>query len=71
MTEIDRPYKCLVDLSLPAPIYAQHLKDVLSVDGELGNKIVKNFSIVGVQSDLNNSEQQHVKAGDDLRVLRM
>ena len=66
---IDRPYKCKVDLALPTPIYAQHLKDALSVDGELGNKIVKYFSVVRV------SEDEHgvaaASSGEDMRVLRM
>ena len=56
---IDRPYKCKVDIALPSPVYAQHIKDVISVDGELGNKIVKSFSIVEYDE------------GGALQVLRM
>lgn len=63
----DRPYKCKVDIALPSSLYARHLLDVLSVDGELGNKIVKSFSIV--------STKERDDEGDDdddaLRVLRM
>ena len=66
---IDRPYTCRVDLALPSSIYANHLKDVLSVDGELGNKIVKSFSVVGVSSEEHGGQNQNEEK--ELRVLRM
>jgi hypothetical protein len=66
---IDRPYKCKVDLALPSPIYARYLKDVLSVDGELGNKIIKSFSIVGVSEE--DHGLQDADKGEEMRVLRM
>lgn len=66
---IDRPYKCKVDLALPSPIYAQHLKDALSVDGELGNKIVKSFSVVSVSDEEHGV--QDAEKGDETRVLSM
>lgn len=66
---IDRPYKCKVDLALPTPIYAHHLRDALSVDGELGNKIVKSFSIVSVLEEKHAMDATN--NGDDMRVLRM
>lgn len=64
----DRPYKCKVDIALPSSIYAKYLCDVLSVDGELGNKIVKSFSIVST-----NEYHDDDNVGDDdvLRILRM
>ena len=66
MSEIDRPYTCKVDLALPSHTHAQHLKDVLSVDGELGNKIIKTFSVVSVTQ-----EERGVQAEENMRVLRM
>jgi len=41
-----RPYKCVVDVVFDSPTRAKHAMDVLSVDGELGDKVVKNFAIV-------------------------
>jgi hypothetical protein len=67
---IDRAYKCKVDLALPSPIYAQYLKDVLSVDGELGNKITKSFSIVSV-SEMEGHSLQDAERGEEMRILRM
>ena len=67
----DRPYKCKVDIALPSSIYAKHLRDVLSVDGELGNKIVKSFSVVSTKEY--GDDDDNVGNGDDdvLRILRM
>jgi hypothetical protein len=41
-----RPYKAQVEVTFPTPTQAKHAMDVLSVDGELGNKVVKTFAIV-------------------------
>lgn len=41
-----RPYKCVVDVAFDSPTQAKHAMDVLSVDGELGEKVVKNFALV-------------------------
>ena len=77
---IDRPYKCQVDIALPSNIYAQHLKDVLSVDGELGDKIVKSFSVESASADhiRPTKDGDHgiddgdgVSDGGERRVLRM
>ncbi|KAL3788089.1 hypothetical protein HJC23_008151 [Cyclotella cryptica] len=67
--EIDRSYTCRVDLALPSTSHAQLLQDVLSVDGELGNKIAKSFAIVAVSSD--EHEVQDSNEGTDMRVLRI
>lgn len=67
---IGRAYKCKVDLALPSPIYAQYLKEVLSVDGELGNKITKSFSIVSV-SEVEGHSLQDADSGEEMRILRV
>ena len=41
-----RPYKAQVVVTFPTPTQAKHAMDVLSVDGELGNKVIKTFAIV-------------------------
>ena len=46
---IQRPYKCTIHISLPSNQYAQYLKDGISVDTEISNKVVKSFSIVSAQ----------------------
>lgn len=84
MIIIQRPYKCTVHIALPSNIYAQHLKDVISVDQEISNKVVKSFTIVndGISSlnndnncgDDENDINAMEKDGDEcnnLRVLRM
>lgn len=41
-----RPYKCKVEVTFASPDQAKHAMDVLSVDGELGDKVVKNFALI-------------------------
>eukprot|EP00956_Cyclotella_meneghiniana_P015493 scaffold23804_cov48-Cyclotella_meneghiniana.AAC.13 len=68
----DRPYKCKVDIALPSSIYAKHLRDVLSVDGELGNKIVKSFSVVSTMEYGDDDDNVGYDDDDDvLRILRI
>ena len=45
-----RPYKCTVQLSLPSNQYAHYLKDIISVDKEISDKVVKSFSVVDMSS---------------------
>ena len=67
--EVQRPYKCAVNLALPSNQYANHLKDVISVDKEISNKVVKSYSVVGA------SDEDRCDGGgidqDDMRVLQM
>ena len=78
MDNISRPYKSTVHIALPSNQYAQHLKDVVSVDEEVSNKVVKSFSIVTSQevdgSDIdrgNSTIVQDAGQGNEPRVLRM
>mmetsp|Transcript_12573 Transcript_12573/g.30695 ORF Transcript_12573/g.30695 Transcript_12573/m.30695 type:complete len:125 (-) Transcript_12573:1443-1817(-) len=48
--DILRPYKCTVHIALPSNRYAHHLKDVVSVDQEISDKVVKSFSVGRVAS---------------------
>ena len=79
---LQRPYKCTVHIALPNNMYAQHLKDVISVDQEISNKVVKSFTIVNDDGiicgdDENDIGRVMIKNDDDdcsnnnLRVLRM
>jgi predicted dinucleotide-binding enzyme len=75
---ISRLYKSTVHIALPSIQYAQHLKDVISVDEEVSNKVVKSFSIVTSQEVANGGDVDRdidaiVQGGDDdeQRVLRM
>ena len=82
---MQRPYKCTVQLALPSNQYAQHLKDVISVDKEISDKVVKSFSIVrappsdrkavdGVvegQEDGSDGVGVEQEGGGDWRVLQM
>ncbi len=76
--DISRPYKSTVNIALPSIQYAQHLKDVVSVDEEVSNKVVKSFSIVTPQevdgSDDDRGNDAIVRDAEDdntRRVLRM
>ena len=64
---MQRPYKCTVQLALPSNQYAQHLKDVISVDKEISDKVVKSFSIVRAPSDRRavDGVVEHQKGGSD------
>ena len=46
LTEDRRPYKCQVDVKFPSQTQAKRAGEVISVDGELGDKVVKTFSLV-------------------------
>ena len=64
--DLARPYKCTVQLALPSAQYTRHLRDVISVDKEISNKVVKSFSIERALPANDGSND-----GDDMRVLRM
>ncbi|KAL7529455.1 hypothetical protein ACHAWF_002981 [Thalassiosira exigua] len=67
--DVHRPYKCTVHLALPSNQYARHLKDVVSVDKEISNKVVKSFAIV---EDPDEPPGQHdATGGGGMRVLEM
>jgi len=78
---IQRPYKCTIHIALPSNQYAQHLKDVISVDQEISNKVVKSFAIVSasdINSDgrLNKDDRMDIvsddcNGSDDMNVLQM
>ena len=76
---IQRPYKCTIHIALPSNQYAQHLKDVISVDQEISNKVIKSFAIVSA-SDIdgrhNNDDRMDIvsdncNGSDDMNVLQM
>ena len=66
--DLARPYKCTVQLALPSAQYARHLRDVISVDKEISNKVVKSFSIDRAPADDGGDGSGD---GDDISVLRM
>ena len=77
---ISRPYESTVHIALPSAQHAQQLKDVVSVDEEISNKVVKSFSIVtsqeaaayegNIDGGANNSVDKDGEGGSR-RVLRM
>ena len=70
---IQRPYKCTIHISLPSNQYAQYLKDVISVDTEISNKVAKSFSIVSA-SQIDGEEvgsTDHDCDESELNVLQM
>jgi len=78
---ISRPYESTVHIALPSAQHAQQLKDVVSVDEEISNKVVKSFSIVtsqeaaayedhNIDGGANNSVDKDGEDGSR-RVLRM
>lgn len=71
-----RPYKCTARIALPSHLYAEHLKDVISVDQEISDKVVKSFLIVS--HDCSDVDDHRVVVGgdddgfgDNMRVLEM
>jgi len=77
---IQRPYKCTIHIALPSNQYAQHLKDVISVDQEISNKVVKSFAIVSSSSDIDgrhdDNDREDIDSDDcnsseDMNVLQM
>ena len=76
---IQRPYKCTIHIALPSNQYAQHLNDVISVDQEISNKVVKSFAIVSasdIDGRLSKDDRMDIESGDcngsdDMNVLQM
>jgi len=56
-----RDYRACIDLGFPTSESASQAMEVLSVDGEIGDKISKKFSVVEADCDENS----------ELRVLRI
>lgn len=48
---IDRPYKCQIQIKFPHVEDATRALQVLEVDEEIGNRVVKNLSLLGEQKD--------------------
>mmetsp|Transcript_28733 Transcript_28733/g.52516 ORF Transcript_28733/g.52516 Transcript_28733/m.52516 type:complete len:111 (-) Transcript_28733:399-731(-) len=42
------PYKCEVDITFPTARHAKTCMDVLSVDDEIGDRVVKSFELVSI-----------------------
>ena len=68
----------MVQIALPSDQYAQHLKDIISVDQEISEKVVKSFSVVmdststfTKDADICDGERDGVKNEDSMRVLQM
>ena len=62
---VDRHYECTIHLALPSAQCAQHLRDVISVDREISNKVVKTISVVDSDEDVKGEEPS------EGRVLRI
>ena len=62
---VDRRYKCTIRLALPSSQCAQHLRDVMSVDREISNKVVKTISVASPEEDVEGEEPS------EARVLRI
>lgn len=62
---VDRQYKCTIHLALPSAQCAQHLRDVISVDKEISDKVVKTISVVKSDEVVEDEEPS------EARVLRI
>jgi hypothetical protein len=43
---MERPYTCEIDISLPTALCAEQARDVLQVDRELGDAVIKTFYLI-------------------------
>ena len=82
---IERPYQCQLDISFPTSQQALHAKEVLEVDGEIGDQITKSFQVKsssssgssgnsssdinGVKNDTNGDEKEG--EGSEKKVLSL
>ena len=69
-TSTVRPYKCTALIALPTHECARQLRDVISVDREISDKVAKSFSIVGAGAG---AGAVHDDGLDDaaMRILQM
>ena len=72
-TRQQQPYKCTVQIALPSKKYAQHLKDIISVDQEISDKVVKSFSLVNYSGCIKDADVRCSGESEenDMRVLQM
>jgi hypothetical protein len=78
-TSTRRPYKCTARIALPTHVHARHLRDVISVDREISDKVVKSLSIVGHDDDGDGDDDDARGLGRDgdgglddaMRILKM
>ena len=80
-SEKSKPYQCEIDIAFPTSLHALHAKQVLEVDREIGDKVVKSFAILHPEppNDNNNNDPitndnastHHKQQKNESRVLRM
>jgi hypothetical protein len=43
----DKEYKCSIEIKFPTDLHAQHAMEVLSVDQEIGDRVIKTLCAKG------------------------
>lgn len=60
-----KDYQCQIDILFPTATQALHAKEVLEVDGEIGDQIMKTFQVIA--NDARNTED--IVRNGELKVL--
>jgi len=50
---MERPYICEIDISFPSSTCAQHARDVIRVDEELTDSVIKTYSLIRYSESMN------------------
>lgn len=67
-------YQCQIDIQFPSSTQALHAKQVLEVDGEIGDQVTKTFQVVSANTEIcsevtNNNSNEGGDKSSDLNVL--
>lgn len=52
-------YQCQIDIQFPTAIHALHAKEVLQVDGEIGDQITKTLDVINNKERNNNNNDDN------------
>ena len=63
----EKLYQCHIDIKFPTSQHALHAKEVLEVDGEIGDQITKSFQVVG---DSNGCSDGNTNNGNEGEINR-
>jgi hypothetical protein len=69
---MNRPYSCEIDISFPTAICAQQARDVLQVDEELTDSVIKSFSWIRYSESATSNHTTDDKSwNEECTVLRV
>mmetsp|Transcript_31075 Transcript_31075/g.46328 ORF Transcript_31075/g.46328 Transcript_31075/m.46328 type:complete len:102 (-) Transcript_31075:572-877(-) len=70
----DKTYKCEIDITFPSSKIASQIRDVINVDDEIGDKVIRTLSVVSSSSNDTTGESNALRVNfqaTEARLLRV